>query len=221
MKVELLSVVGAFRTGKSFLLNLFLRYLRRNDSSDSDDDWILSSGKMCFRNGKIFVIEAFSTGSSILDGNMNDWVMVSHTDKDGPAAGTIPSKPGFERQESFSWRAGPERQTTGVWMWSEPFIRKREGRDDVALLLMDTQGMFDNETTMTITAQIFGLSTLVSSYQVKLLLYVDIFIFKYVASTVIYLSFLRYIIEAQVDVTDTFVLVRRRCGYHSHVIAFS
>jgi atlastin len=31
---------------------------------------------------------------------------------------------------------------------------------------MDTQGMFDNETTMTLTAQIFGLSTLVSSFQV-------------------------------------------------------
>ncbi len=31
---------------------------------------------------------------------------------------------------------------------------------------MDTQGMFDNETSMSLTAQIFGLSTLVSSYQV-------------------------------------------------------
>jgi hypothetical protein len=31
---------------------------------------------------------------------------------------------------------------------------------------MDTQGMFDNESTMTLTAQIFGLSTLVSSFQI-------------------------------------------------------
>ena len=37
---------------------------------------------------------------------------------------------------------------------------------DVAVLLMDTQGMFDNESTMTLTAQIFGISTLVSSYQI-------------------------------------------------------
>lgn len=52
-------------------------------------------------------------------------------------------------------------------MWSQPFIRKVHGQDsDVAVLLMDTQGMFDNETTMTLTAQIFGLSTLVSSYQI-------------------------------------------------------
>jgi len=32
--------------------------------------------------------------------------------------------------------------------------------------LMDTQGMFDNETTMTLTAQIFGISTLISSLQI-------------------------------------------------------
>lgn len=52
-------------------------------------------------------------------------------------------------------------------MWSQPFIRKISGQSaDVAVLLMDTQGMFDNETTMTLTAQIFGLSTLVSSYQI-------------------------------------------------------
>jgi atlastin len=34
------------------------------------------------------------------------------------------------------------------------------------VLLMDTQGMFDNESTMTLTAQIFGISTLVSSFQI-------------------------------------------------------
>jgi atlastin len=53
-------------------------------------------------------------------------------------------------------------------MWSEPFIRtsKAAGGEKLAVLLMDTQGMFDNETTMTLTAQIFGLSTLVSSFQV-------------------------------------------------------
>ena len=56
--------------------------------------------------------------------------------------------------------------TTGIWMWSEPFIHYSEEAEEVAILLMDTQGMFDNETTMNLTAQIFSISTLVSSFQI-------------------------------------------------------
>ena len=76
---------------------------------------------------------------------------------------------GVENKEltSFAWRGGMERQTTGIWMWSEPFLRTPKGSNEqVAVLLMDTQGMFDNETSMALTAQIFGLSTFVSSFQV-------------------------------------------------------
>lgn len=78
----------------------------------------------------------------------------------------------LQRQKSFAWRGGQQRQTTGIWMWSEPFIRATDSTngEKIAILLMDTQGMFDNETTMTLTAQIFGLSTLVSSFQVRALL---------------------------------------------------
>ena len=45
-------------------------------------------------------------------------------------------------------------------------MRTTKDGEKLAVLLMDTQGMFDNETTMTLTAQIFGLSTLVSSFQI-------------------------------------------------------
>jgi hypothetical protein len=76
-----------------------------------------------------------------------------------------------ESANSFAWRGGQERQTTGIWMWSEPFLRTPKGSSEqVAVLLMDTQGMFDNETSMSLTAQIFGLSTFVSSFQVILIL---------------------------------------------------
>ena len=52
-------------------------------------------------------------------------------------------------------------------MWSEPFIKECvQTGQKVAVLLMDTQGMFDNDTTMTLTAQIFGLSTMMASYQI-------------------------------------------------------
>eukprot|EP01041_Mallomonas_annulata_P010603 gene10603-22138_t len=146
-KVALLSMVGAFRTGKSFMLNLFLRYLRHGSSSDLSESWLRADGE------------------SISEGNSNDWVRVPSNEKEQESAEGI-ELPSSD-SASFKWRGGVERQTTGVWMWSEPFIRKMPNQDkDIAVLLMDTQGMFDNETTMTLTAQIFGLSTLVSSYQI-------------------------------------------------------
>lgn len=91
-------------------------------------------------------------GSELFEGNMNDRTTDGTEDRE---------------LTSFAWRGGQERQTTGIWMWSEPFLRTPKGSSEqVAVLLMDTQGMFDNETSMALTAQIFGLSTFVSSFQV-------------------------------------------------------
>jgi atlastin len=138
-KVAIVAVVGAFRTGKSFLLNFFLRYLRAEvPGDDESEQWM--------------VLE----GPELAEGNMNEggWSMVESAE--------------LRRESSFKWRGGDKRQTTGIWMWSDPFFRssKATNGEKIAVLLMDTQGMFDNETTMTLTAQIFGLSTLVSSFQI-------------------------------------------------------
>ncbi|PAA74403.1 hypothetical protein BOX15_Mlig009339g1 [Macrostomum lignano] len=113
-KVVLISVAGAFRKGKSFLLNFFLRYLRALSRGDTRD-WIRSEDQL---------------------------------------------------DDGFHWRAGSERDTTGILIWSEPFfIRKPDGQE-VAVLLMDTQGAFDHQSTQRDCATIFGFSTLLSSVQI-------------------------------------------------------
>ncbi|CAM9450639.1 unnamed protein product, partial [Chrysoparadoxa australica] len=127
MPVSVVSVVGAFRTGKSFLLTWFLRYLSYQGTSKGDE-WMLAQG------------------DKLAEGNAN-------------VAGSPEAK-------SFAWRGGKERMTTGIWVWSRPFIRELDTGGQVAVLLVDTQGMFDNETGMGLTACIFGLSTLISAYQI-------------------------------------------------------
>lgn len=134
-KVSVISVVGAFRTGKSFLLSWFLRYLEehcvRNVSDDGAD-------------------KVNATGNDQNDGKK--WYERVQTLN--------------QHEGSFDWRGGTERNTTGMWMWSEPYFLSRENGEDIAVLLVDTQGMFDHETTVGLTAAIFGLSTLLSSYQI-------------------------------------------------------
>jgi atlastin len=122
MEVAIVSVVGAFRTGKSFLLSWFIKYLQ-------------------ILHAQLQVGDAASTPES--------------------------SKRWYEELDSignsgFDWRAGSDRNTTGIWIWSEPYqISKNK-----VVLLVDTQGMFDHETTMALTTNIFGFSTLLSSYQI-------------------------------------------------------
>ena len=66
--------------------------------------------------------------------------------------------------KGFHWRGGAAKCTEGIWIWSRPFVKtvtveenkgvnedgdeiiaKRKVR--VGLLLMDTQGAFDSQTT--------------------------------------------------------------------------
>lgn len=55
--------------------------------------------------------------------------------------------------------------TEGVWVWSEPFLRRVDGRD-IVLLLMDTQGAWDPVMTAEQSATVFGLTALLSSKQI-------------------------------------------------------
>ncbi|XP_030022153.1 atlastin isoform X2 [Manduca sexta] len=116
LPVVLVSVAGAYRGGKSFLLNFFLRYLTSPEEiRDENGTWL------------------------------------------GAENNTL---------AGFSWRGGADPHTTGILMWSEPFIATLPSDEKVAVLLMDTQGTFDSGSTVRDCSTIFALSTLVSSVQI-------------------------------------------------------
>lgn len=111
-----MGVAGAFRKGKSFLLNFFLRYLKHHGTNKpvDEDDWLASEPVL----------------------------------------------------EGFSWRGGSERDTNGILIWSEPFILRDRNGEEIAVILMDTQGAFDSLSTVKDCATIFALSTMISSVQI-------------------------------------------------------
>ncbi|XP_077493831.1 atlastin-1-like isoform X1 [Amblyomma americanum] len=109
--VVVVSVAGAYRQGKSFLLSFLLRYLRNNCRSDWLDD-----------------------PSIKLDG--------------------------------FEWSPGRKPHTTGILVWNEAFLVTTPQGEEVAVLLMDTQGSFDCKSTVKECTTIFALSIMTSSVQV-------------------------------------------------------
>lgn len=109
--VVVVSVAGAFRKGKSFLLDFMLRYMHRKD----EETWLGQN-------------DEFLTG--------------------------------------FSWRGGSEPETTGIQLWSEVFLVQKSDGTELAVVLMDTQGAFDNQSTVKDCATIFALSTMTSSVQI-------------------------------------------------------
>ncbi|XP_066510065.1 atlastin-2 isoform X3 [Hoplias malabaricus] len=111
LNVVVVSVAGAFRKGKSFLLDFMLRYMY----SQNNDSWLGGDEE--------------------------------------PLTG-------------FTWRGGCERETTGILAWSEVFVVEKPDGNKVAVLLIDTQGAFDSQSTIKDCATIFALSTMTSSVQV-------------------------------------------------------
>ncbi|XP_061602214.1 atlastin-2 isoform X2 [Cololabis saira] len=111
LNVVVVSVAGAFRKGKSFLLDFMLRYMHNQETSS----WIGGD--------------------------------------DEPLTG-------------FTWRGGCERETTGIQAWSEVFVVDKPDGSKVAVLLVDTQGAFDSQSTIKDCATVFALSTMTSSVQV-------------------------------------------------------
>jgi atlastin len=65
--------------------------------------------------------------------------------------------------EGFEWRNGANPETFGVWMWNKPFFKKQSDGEEIAILLIDTQGIFDIYLSERDCAIIVGLCLLTCS----------------------------------------------------------
>lgn len=66
----------------------------------------------------------------------------------------------------FSWRSGSNPDTKGIVMWNDVFFHVKENGEKIGIVLIDTQGLFNNDSTQTENSRIFALGTLISSIQV-------------------------------------------------------
>jgi len=142
-RVAVVSIMGAFRTGKSFFLDLCLRYLQHEEATEDD---MPPEKRHCGPSrgrGEVFPLPAWITSA-------------------GPS---LQGSLGADADVGFRFRGGMEKCTEGIWVWSEPFVREVQGQL-VALLLMDTQGAWDSSMTKEQSATIFGLTALLSSKQI-------------------------------------------------------
>ncbi|KAI1727059.1 atlastin-1 [Ditylenchus destructor] len=93
-KIVVISVAGAYRKGKSFLLNFFLEYLyilQYQQKNDLEMDWLQDETQL----------------------------------------------------EGFHYRPGQKRDTVGIWIWAEPIMIDAPNGERIAVVLMDTQGCFE------------------------------------------------------------------------------
>uniref|UniRef100_A0A0A9Z7H3 Atlastin-2 n=1 Tax=Lygus hesperus TaxID=30085 RepID=A0A0A9Z7H3_LYGHE len=65
----------------------------------------------------------------------------------------------------FKWRHAVKRQTNGILMWPNLFKCTLQNGETVCIMILDTQGTHDGETTSSLWSSVFALSTLISSLQ--------------------------------------------------------
>lgn len=75
------------------------------------------------------------------------------------------SKESIDLTKGFKFCGGSTPNTTGIWIWSEIFTHNFKNGENIAIILMDTQGAFDTDSSIRDCSTIFALSTLLSSIQ--------------------------------------------------------
>nr|XP_039267564.1 atlastin-like [Styela clava] len=125
--IAIISIAGKLRTGKSFLLNFILRYLRNKGWENNKwmDEWM---------NKKYWISEASEHLNNL--------------------------------RERIPFMSGTKPHTTGIRLWDEIFYVPMDDDTEVVVLLMDTQGLYDHQTTINNNTAFLSLSTLASSIQI-------------------------------------------------------
>ncbi|XP_037032933.1 atlastin-like isoform X2 [Bradysia coprophila] len=67
--------------------------------------------------------------------------------------------------EGYDWQNERKRKIVEIWMWSEIFTHDYENGDQVAIILLGTQGIFDDRTGLRSSSSIFNLTMMLSSVQ--------------------------------------------------------
>jgi heat shock protein 1/8 len=101
------------------------------------------------RRGKSFFLSFLIRYLEALEQDIPDWLDWENKDK--------------PLDHGFRWTLSHEHETSGMLMWSKPFIVKQPNEQEVAVLLMDTQGTYDEVSTPRERSAIVGLSLLTSS----------------------------------------------------------
>lgn len=65
----------------------------------------------------------------------------------------------------FSWKAGSQAHTKGILLWSDVFLYEKND-EKFAIILMDTQGLFELKRKPSVDAKIFGIASFLSSIQI-------------------------------------------------------
>ncbi|XP_077966185.1 uncharacterized protein LOC120335724 isoform X1 [Styela clava] len=112
--LSIISVAGSYRTGKSFMLNFFIRYLREHGWENSN--WLGSDDK--------------------------------------------------KLQDGFDWKRGSHPHRNGINVWPEIFDVPLENGKKISVMIVYTQGLFDNNNTPDTNAKIMSISTLLCSHQI-------------------------------------------------------